>query len=152
MVGNNLWNSIRVKNFVKGLGKRPTKWDENIAFLAECAGITVTEFLQTDPISIGVSLWGYDHIYSKSPNPIIAKIMTPGIYRECWAYYTNAVEYNKHPNGGFFPIADLITTTEYIFPHVFDLPPPLQTPQPSTKVTHSEWRCSECSALWHTVA
>lgn len=91
MVGNHLWNSIRVKNFVKGLNKKPTKWDENIAFLADKAGITVEKFLLTDPISYGVMIWGYDRKYPGTPSSIIQKVMG-SVYNQCQWYYSSACE------------------------------------------------------------
>jgi len=95
MVGNRLWNSIRVKNFVKSQNKKPTKWDENIAFLADKAGITVDKFLLTDPISYGVMIWGYDRKYPGEPSSIIQKVMGSGIYSQCHWFYSSACEANR---------------------------------------------------------
>ena len=152
MVGNDLWNSIRVKNFVKGLGKKPTKWTENIAFIAECANITVGEFLQTDPITVGIWLWGEDRRYPGSPNPILQKIMGYSPYSECMqlhamvAYHKNAATAAAEavPPVATAPILwDAATIKSELDDIVKAV---VAADQPPT-----EWRCECCTALWRTV-
>jgi cell fate (sporulation/competence/biofilm development) regulator YmcA (YheA/YmcA/DUF963 family) len=60
MIGNDLWNATRVSNFLRAMGVRPTRWQENIAEMANIGKISVDEFLKMDPISYGVRVWGFD--------------------------------------------------------------------------------------------
>ena len=53
MVGNDLWNAARVKNFMRAMDLKPTKWDENIAALAKAGSMTVDEFMKTNPVTYG---------------------------------------------------------------------------------------------------
>ena len=138
MVGNDLWNSIRVKNFVKGLGKKPTKWDENITFLAECANITVGEFLQTDPITVGIWLWGEDRRYPGSPNPILQKIMGDRPYSECMQYHAMMA----HCKASAANAATIKSEVATIIKAVVAEDAPIQVP--------TEWSCSKCCAKWRT--
>jgi len=130
MLGNHLWNSIRVKNYVKELGKRPTKWDENIAFLSECANITPATFLETDPISFGIMIWGDNNQYTSGPNPKMAKVMGYSNYSECMQYYYETLDRRERRKS--IPIDHIVPVAEEIC-------------QPT------EWRCSYCTALWRIV-
>ena len=58
MLGNYLWNATRVKNFMYELELVPTKWEMNIAALAEKGNMTVEQLLQTDPITFAQKIWG----------------------------------------------------------------------------------------------
>ena len=51
MLGDAFWNATRAKNFVIAMGGKPTKWAENLAFLAAKAEITVEQLRLLDPIS-----------------------------------------------------------------------------------------------------
>ena len=54
-----LWNPSRAKNFVKALGGKHTRFDENKEFLAKKAGITVSELVNiTDPLTYANMVWG----------------------------------------------------------------------------------------------
>jgi hypothetical protein len=60
MIGNDLWNATRVSNFLRAMGVRPTRWQENIAEMAKIGNVSVDEFLKMDPITYGVRVWGFD--------------------------------------------------------------------------------------------
>ena len=60
MIGNDLWNATRVSNFLRAMGVRPTRWQENIAEMAKIGNVSVDEFLKMDPIRYGVRVWGFD--------------------------------------------------------------------------------------------
>ena len=94
MVGNHLWNAARVRNFVKELNGKPTKWEENIDFLAKKVNITVDNFLQMDPVTYGVKLWGLSTRFY-DPNSKIKKIMGYLNYREMWLIYMRTEERKK---------------------------------------------------------
>jgi hypothetical protein len=89
MIGNRYWNATRVQNFVKALGGKPTKWAENIAFLAAAASIEIETFLEMDPIAYGITVWGYvDGPYGyKQPHHKIRKVLGVLNYYECYYKY-----------------------------------------------------------------
>jgi hypothetical protein len=68
MIGNHLWNATRVNNFLRALGIRPTRWEENIAHLAKMAFMSVQEFMMTDPISYAEIMWDYDKQHNTVKN------------------------------------------------------------------------------------
>ena len=51
MLGDAFWNPTRAKNFVVAMGGKPTKWQENLAFLAAKGKMTVEQLRLLDPIS-----------------------------------------------------------------------------------------------------
>ena len=75
MIGNALWNAKRVQHFLRELGVRPTKWEENIVHMAEMGRMSVAEFLATDPISYGVRVWGADYIARHNVKKILGVII-----------------------------------------------------------------------------
>ena len=89
MIGNHYWNATRVQNFVRALGGRPTKWSDNIAFLAATASIDTETFLQMDPIAYGITVWGYiDGPYGyKQPHHKIRKVLGVLNYYEFYYKY-----------------------------------------------------------------
>ena len=74
MIGNHLWNATRVQRFLRELGVRPTRWEENIAHMAEMGNMSVEEFLKTDPITYGIKIWGYRDQYG-SPHQNVEKVL-----------------------------------------------------------------------------
>ena len=48
---NHLWNAARVKNFMRALDLKPTKWNENIVALAKTGSMSVKKFMNTNPIA-----------------------------------------------------------------------------------------------------
>ena len=96
MIGNSFWNATRVRIFMKALGMIPTKWDENCASLACHAEITIDEFMNMDPISYGVLVWGinmaetaYGNYYV--PCIRIVDVLGKKIYNEFLPIYNDAV-------------------------------------------------------------
>ena len=72
---NRFWGeAARVRNFVKELGGKCTKWEDNVQFLAEKAKMPVEKFLETDPISYGSKVWGS---FAKQK---LMKLLGPSIY------------------------------------------------------------------------
>ena len=63
-----------MRNFVKELGGKCTKWEDNVLFLAEKAKMPVEKFLETDPISYGSKVWGS---FAKQK---LMKLLGPSIY------------------------------------------------------------------------
>ena len=87
MSANELWTPTRVKNFMRELKMKATKWDENIVALAEKGSMSVEEFLKTDPITFGEKIWGKSkNVYIYHPT---RKILGDSIYREMLYYYQN---------------------------------------------------------------
>ena len=54
---NHLWNAARVKNFMRAMELKPTKWDDNIAALAKAGSMTVDEFMKTNPVTYGEKVY-----------------------------------------------------------------------------------------------
>lgn len=90
MIGNHFWNATRVRNFVIALGKKPTKWDENLILLAKNGAMTVDTLLETDPISYGVKIWGYEGL-TKNPSAKIRKILGVLNYESLMHFYGKTI-------------------------------------------------------------
>lgn len=80
------WNVTRVQNFMRRLAKRVTTFDKNVAVLAAHVGISVTEFLNMDPITYGIKIWGFGDY--NEPSPIIKKILGSQVYHRCAQLYS----------------------------------------------------------------
>ena len=87
MSANELWTPTRVKNFMRELKMKATKWDENIVALAEKGSMSVEEFLATDPITFGEKIWGKDDWKYTNGYPRVLKILGGRVYREMGYYY-----------------------------------------------------------------
>ena len=90
------WNAARVCNYMKALGMKPSKWDENCASLACHAEITMDEFMNMDPISYGVLVWGTniaEAAYGNqwTPSTKIQDVLGKKIYKEFLPIYNEAV-------------------------------------------------------------
>jgi ribosomal protein L12E/L44/L45/RPP1/RPP2 len=90
MIGNRFWNTSRVSNFLRELGVRPVRWQENIAHLAKIGEMSVEEFLVTDPISYSEIVWPYQHEHHT-----VKKIIGIINYHEMLPYYTVAQQPEK---------------------------------------------------------
>jgi len=84
------WNVTRVQNFMRRLAKRVTTFDKNVAVLAAHVGISVTEFLNMDPITYGIKVWGFGSY--NEPSPIIKKILGNQAYHRCAHLYSLTME------------------------------------------------------------
>ena len=84
-LGNELWTPIRVKNFMRELKMKATKWEENIAALAEKGSMSVEEFLATDPITFGNKVFGIS-----SFSVLNFKLLDASTYRDMMVYYNRA--------------------------------------------------------------
>lgn len=89
MSANHLWNPMRVKNFMRELKMKATKWDENIVALAEKGSMSVEEFLKTDPITFGEKFWGKHDWKYTSGYSRLERILGESTHREMWGYYMN---------------------------------------------------------------
>ena len=89
MSANHLWTPMRVKNFMRELKMKATKWDENIVALAEKGSMGVEEFLKTDPITFGEKIWGKHDWKYTSGHSRLEKILGKSTHREMWGYYVN---------------------------------------------------------------
>jgi len=89
MSANHLWTPMRVKNFMRELKMKATKWDENIVALAEKGSMSVEEFLKTDPITFGEKMWGKHDWKYTSGYSRLEKILGESTHREMWGYYVN---------------------------------------------------------------
>jgi hypothetical protein len=78
---------MRVKNFMRELKMKPTKWDENIVALAEKGSMSVDEFLKTDPITFGEKIWGKHDWKYTSGYSRLERILGESTHREMWGYY-----------------------------------------------------------------
>ena len=96
MSANHLWNPMRVKNFMRELKMKATKWDENIVALAEKGSMSVEEFLKTDPITFGEKIWGKQDWKYTSGYSRIRKILGDSIYRDMLCHYYEI----EHANAG----------------------------------------------------
>jgi len=83
------WNTVRAKNFIKEYGAKPSRWEENVAFLAEIGNLSVEQFMLTDPITYGVKIWGYDS--EMEPSVKIKKILGIINYYEMYSFYIDAM-------------------------------------------------------------
>ena len=90
MIGNRFWNTSRVSNFLRELGVRPSRWQENIAHLAKIGEMSVEEFLVTDPISYSDIVWPYQHEHDT-----VKKIIGIINYHEMLPYYNTTQEGEK---------------------------------------------------------
>jgi hypothetical protein len=75
---------MRVKNFMRELELIPTKWEENIAALAEKGSMGVEEFLATDPITFGEKFWGGKHDWKYNR---VKKLLGESTYYQMLHYY-----------------------------------------------------------------
>jgi hypothetical protein len=80
---------MRVKNFMRELKMKATKWDENIVALAEKGSMSVEEFLKTDPITFGEKFWGKHDWKYTSGHSRLEKILGLRTHLEMWGYYVN---------------------------------------------------------------
>jgi len=80
---------MRVKNFMRELKMKATKWDENIVALAEKGSMSVEEFLKTDPITFGEKIWGKHDWKYTSGYSRLERILGESTHREMWGYYVN---------------------------------------------------------------
>ena len=78
---------MRVKNFMRELKMKATKWDENIVALAEKGSMSVEEFLKTDPITFGEKIWGKHDWKYTSGYSRLERILGESTHREMWGYY-----------------------------------------------------------------
>ena len=89
MSANELWTPTRVKNFMRELEMKATKWDENIVALSKRASMSVEEFLKTDPITFGEKIWGKDDWKYTNGYPRVQRLVGEWTYYKMWRYYEN---------------------------------------------------------------
>ena len=86
MLGDAFWNPTRAKNFVVAMGGKPTKWQENLAFLAAKGKMTVEQLRLLDPISYAYLVNPWDSVYSGVGAKVKA-ILGEDNYRNLVWYY-----------------------------------------------------------------
>ena len=91
MLGDAFWNPTRAKNFVVAMGGKPTKWQENLAFLAAKGKMTVEQLRLLDPISYAYLVNPWHSVYPGVGAKVKA-ILGEDNYRNLVWYYIHQDE------------------------------------------------------------
>lgn len=93
-----LWNPTRVRNFMKEIGLKPTKFEENMVELAKFVKVDIKTFKEMNPIEFGDRVWKYKVAKVGKYHPtrygecsVARKLLGRDNYEALWSHYVESI-------------------------------------------------------------